>query len=89
MAEHLVEPGLDARRDRALEARRLLVRFGPAEADDRGQQPLQQRVAAEDAVGGRPARVGQDELASAGPADLGDETVRRPAGGTSRSPPGC
>ena len=32
VAEHLVEPCLDPRRDRALEPRRLLVRFGPAEA---------------------------------------------------------
>ena len=55
MAEHLVEAGLDPRRDGALEPHRLLVRLGPAEADDGGQQPLEQRVAAEDRVGGGPA----------------------------------
>ncbi len=32
VAEHLVQPGLDPRRDGALEAHRLVVGFGPAEA---------------------------------------------------------
>ena len=62
MAEHLVEAGLDPRRDRALQPGRLLVRLGPAEPDHRGQQPLEQCVATEDRVGGRAAGVGQDEL---------------------------
>ena len=56
MTEHLVEPGLDPRRDGALESHRLVVRFGPAEPDDGGQQPLEQGVPSEDAVGGGPAR---------------------------------
>ena len=58
VAEQLVEPGLDPRRDRALEAHRLLVRFGPAEADDRRQQPLEQRVPPEDRRPRRPGRPG-------------------------------
>ena len=52
VAEHLVEAGLDPRRDRALEPGGLLIRLRPAEPDDRRQQPLEQRVAAEDRVGG-------------------------------------
>ncbi len=71
--EHLVEAGLDPRRDGALEAHRLVVRFGPAEADDRGQQPLEQRVPAEDAVGGGPAGGRQVEVATLG---VGDQPVR-------------
>ena len=81
VTEHLVEARLDARRDGALEAHRLLVRFGPAEPDDRGQQPLEEGVAAEDRVGDRPTGRGQVEVAALG---VDDEAVRRRAGGTSR-----
>ena len=73
VAEHLVEARLDPWRDRALEACRLLVRLGPAEADDRGQQPFEQRVAAEDRVSGGSAGPGQDQLATV---RLVDEAVR-------------
>ena len=55
VAEHLVEPGLDARREGALEPGRLLVGLRPAEPDDGRQQPLEQGVAAEDRVGRGPA----------------------------------
>ena len=73
MAQHLVEAGLDPRRDRALEPGRLLVGLRPAEPHDRAEQPLDERVAPEDRVGGRPARAGQDELPAVG---LVDEAVR-------------
>jgi len=77
MTEHVVEPGLDPGRDRALQAHRLVVRFGPAEADDRGQQPLEQRVPAEDAVrSGAPVAVVAS--ASSGGA-AGPGVVRDPA----------
>ena len=66
MAQHLVQPRLDPRRDRALQAGRLLVRFGPAQPDHRREQPFQKRVAAEDAVRRGPPGIGQDELAAAG-----------------------
>ena len=62
VTEHLVEPCLDPGRDRALEAHRLLVRLGPAEPDDRRQQPFDQRVAPEDRVCGRPAGRRQVQL---------------------------
>ena len=51
MPQELVEASLHARRDRALEPRRLHVRLGPPEADHRRQQPFQEGVAAEDGVG--------------------------------------
>ena len=72
MAEHLVEAGLHARADRTLQARRLLVRFGPAQADDRREQPLQERMPAEDSVGRCPAGLRQDQVTAAG---LGHEPV--------------
>ena len=85
VAEHLVEAGLDPGRDGALEAHRLVVRLGPAETDDRGQQPLEERVPPEDAVRGGPAGGRQVELAA-----VGDGRRARPrrAGGTSRWRPG-
>jgi hypothetical protein len=73
MAEHLVQPRLDTRADGALETGRLLVGFGPTETNDRGQQPLEQRVPAEDAVRCGPAGVGEDQLAAA---RLGDKAIR-------------
>ena len=77
MAQHLVEPRFDARRDRALETHRLVVRFGPAETDDRGQQPLEERVAPEDAVGGGATSGAQPEVAALGVVDqsVGDESA--------------
>ena len=68
MAEQLVELRLDARRDRALEPLASTSRLGPAEADDRGEQPLEQRVAAEDRVRRRPpgGRSGRGRGPSAG-----------------------
>ena len=83
MTEQLVEPGLDARRDGALETHRLVVRFGPAEPDDRGQQPLEERVTAEDAVRGRPTGRRQVQVAALGVGDetVGDEPPEHLAGG--------
>ena len=57
MAQHLVEPRLDTRRDRALEPRRLFVRLRPAQTHDGAQQPFAQRMAPKDAVRGGPARA--------------------------------
>jgi len=87
-ADALLEPGLDAGRDRALETHRLVVRFGPAKTDHRGQQPLQQRVTAEDAVGGGPTGRREMEVA---PLGMGDETIgyqpaEHLAGGLGRDP---
>ncbi len=74
VAQQLVELGFDARRERALEPHRLDVALRPREADDRGQEPLEQRVAAEDRVRRRTTRRGQLEA----PARRGlDEAVRR------------
>ena len=81
VAEHLVEARLDARRDRPLEAHRLLVRLGPAEPDDARQQPLEQGVAAEDRVGRR--RVPRSS-AEARARRRARRARRRRAGGTSR-----
>ncbi len=77
VAEHLVEPGLDAGRDRALEPGRLLVRLGPAEAHDRGQEPLEQRVASEDRVGRGAARGRSGRDRGRRSRRLGDEPVGR------------
>ena len=41
MAEHLIQAGFHAKRDRPLEAGRLLVRLRPAQTDDRRQEPLE------------------------------------------------
>ena len=88
MSEHLVETRLDPRRDRPLEPHRLFVRLRPAEADDRGQEPLEQRVPAEDAVGRRPPGGRQVEIATLG---VGDQAIRHEppehlAGGLGRDP---
>ena len=81
VAQQLVELRLDPRRQRALEAHRLDVALRPRQPHDRGQQPLEQRVAAEDRVGGGAAGGGQDEAAAGRRLQ---QPVRRRAGGTSR-----
>ena len=58
VAEHLVQPRFDPRRDRALQVGGLLVRLRPAEADHRREQPFEQGVASEDPVGCRTSGVG-------------------------------
>ena len=72
-----------ARRDRRLEPLGLDVRFGPAEADDLGEQPLAQGVAPEDPVRRRPAGRRQDEDAALGLDDepVGDEPTEHLARG--------
>ena len=81
--EHLVEARLHPRRDRALEAHRLVVRLGPAEADDLRQQPFEQGMPAEDAVRRGSAGRGQVQLATPGLGDeaVGDEPAEHLAGG--------
>ena len=88
VTEHLVEAGLDAGRDRTLETHRLVVGFGPAEPDDRGQQPLEQGVTPEDPVGGRSAGRGQAQVAALGVLDeaVGDQPPEHLARGLGRDP---
>jgi hypothetical protein len=62
MPEHLVEPRLDPRRDGALQPHGLLVRLGPAKADDAGQEPFEQGMPAEDGIGRRPAGTRQAQI---------------------------
>ena len=68
----LVETGLDPRRDGALETSGLLVGLGPAQPDERGEQPLEQGVTTEDRIGGGASGRREMEIASLG---LGDEAV--------------
>ena len=66
VSQELVQAGLDPWRDRSLEALRLAIGLGPAETDDLGQEPLAERVAAEDRVGRRSSRGPELELAALG-----------------------
>ena len=86
--EHLVEAGLDAWGDRALETHRLVVGLGPAEADDRGQQPFEQGVASEDAVRGRATGRREVEVATFCVSDepVRDEPAEHLAGGLGGHP---
>ena len=64
-AERLGELQLDARRDRVLETMRLFVRVGPVEAEDVGEPPLEETVAAGHDLGHLKAARGQRELLAA------------------------
>jgi hypothetical protein len=79
VADQRVDRGFHTHRDLALQAHRLLVRLGPAEADHLGQQPLQQRMPSEDDVGQPAAFLGHPKLALGRSADrhepFGDETA--------------
>ena len=88
MTEHLIEASLDARRDRALETHRLVIGFGPAEPDDSGQQPLQQRVPPEDPVGGRSTGRREAQIATFRVLHeaIGDQPPEHLAGGLGGDP---
>ena len=83
VAEQLVELGLDARRERALEAHRLDVALRPGQPHDGGEQPLEQRVAAEDRIGGRAPGGREHEPATRGRLEqpVGREAAAHLAGG--------
>ena len=59
MAEHLIEARLKFGRDRRVQPPRLHISRRPRHADDTRQQPLQERVSAEDGIGGALARGGE------------------------------
>ena len=85
MAEHLVESGLDARRDGALEAHRLVVGLGPAEADRPSSAAIRAARAGGRSRRRRPARPSSGEAHARRPGRRGRP---RRGGGTSRWRPG-
>jgi hypothetical protein len=63
VAEQFVDPVGHPIAERMLQVMGLLVCLRPSETDDLGQQPLGERVAAERALGGDPALIGEVQLA--------------------------